>query len=318
MLIIGYGEDGLTYLALTDRLDQLLSLLEPNNPCPSSQCLAFYRPSFGRAGGPNSPQFGEFDAILATKNGVYLIESKWDGSPCIDNDSVLLADRQIQRHQHFRAVRGVWSHLQVPRTWDALYNAHPRINGRLLAPTARRLANNFERILIELNAFQMNEIDVLLYFHRVGGQVPTGVADEHGQHLNFTLVCMAYETINEGGLFMMNPPAQIVPEFFERMNVIRIPIDEQRIVCFCRRYHIERLSLFGSVLRDDFGPESDVDVLVEFEPGHTPGWDFFGIQDELTAIIGRQVDLNTPKFLSRYFRDEVVAGAMPIYESRRD
>ena len=52
-----------------------------------------------------------------------------------------------------------------------------------------------------------------------------------------------------------------------------------------------------------------MDVLVEFEPGHTPGWDFFGMQDELTAIIGRQVDLNTPKFLSRYFRDEVVAGA---------
>ena len=75
---------------------------------------------------------------------------------------------------------------------------------------------------------------------------------------------------------------------------------------------------FGSVLRDDFGPESDVDVLVEFEPGHTPGWDFFGMQDELTAIIGRRVDLNTPNFLSRYFRDEVVAGALPIYESRRD
>jgi uncharacterized protein len=102
------------------------------------------------------------------------------------------------------------------------------------------------------------------------------------------------------------------------MNTIPIAIDAARIADFCRRHHMERLSLFGSVLREDFGPESDVDVLVEFEPGQTPGWDFFGMQDELTAIIGRRVDLNTPNFLSRYFRDEVVAGALPIYESRRD
>ncbi len=61
-----------------------------------------------------------------------------------------------------------------------------------------------------------------------------------------------------------------------------------------------------------------MDVLVVFEPGKAPGWDFFGMQDELSSIIGRRVDLNTPNFLSRYFRDEVVAGAMPIYESRRD
>ena len=102
------------------------------------------------------------------------------------------------------------------------------------------------------------------------------------------------------------------------MSTIALTVDTVRIAEFCRRHHMERLSLFGSVLRDDFGPESDVDVLVEFEPGYTPGWDFFSMQDELTAIIGRQVDLNTPKFLSRYFRDEVIAGAMPIYESRRN
>jgi predicted nucleotidyltransferase len=102
------------------------------------------------------------------------------------------------------------------------------------------------------------------------------------------------------------------------MRMTQITIDDQRIADFCRRHHIERLCLFGSVLRDDFRPESDVDVLVEFESGHTPGWDFFGMQDELSRIIGRQVDLNTPRFLSRYFRDEVLAGALPIYESQRD
>ncbi|MCX6676839.1 MAG: tetratricopeptide repeat protein [Methanothrix sp.] len=72
---------------------------------------------------------------------------------------------------------------------------------------------------------------------------------------------------------------------------------------FCRRHHIRRLSIFGSVLRDNFGPESDGDVLVEFEPGHTPGLSFFGMEEELSQIIGRKVDLNTSGFLSPYFRD---------------
>ncbi|OGO38844.1 MAG: hypothetical protein A2147_08200 [Chloroflexi bacterium RBG_16_57_8] len=69
-------------------------------------------------------------------------------------------------------------------------------------------------------------------------------------------------------------------------------------VCHCRRHHIIRLSLFGSVLREDFRPGSDVDVLVEFEPGKTPGFSFIDIQDELSNMIGRKVDLNTPGDLS--------------------
>ena len=76
---------------------------------------------------------------------------------------------------------------------------------------------------------------------------------------------------------------------------------------FCRRHHVRKLALFGSVLRDDFGPDSDVDVLVEFEPGHVPGLAFFDMEAELSHLIGRQVDLNTPQFLSRYFRDTVLA-----------
>ncbi len=102
------------------------------------------------------------------------------------------------------------------------------------------------------------------------------------------------------------------------LKQLPIAIDRDQIAAFCRRHHMKRLSLFGSVLRDDFRPDSDVDVLVEFEPGHTPGWEFFGMQDELTAIIGRPVDLNTPGFLSRYFRDEAVAEALLLYDSERD
>jgi uncharacterized protein len=60
---------------------------------------------------------------------------------------------------------------------------------------------------------------------------------------------------------------------------------------FCQKHRIRRLSFFGSVVRDDFGPESDIDVLVEFDPGHTPGWDFFSMEAELSKILGRKVDL---------------------------
>jgi len=96
--------------------------------------------------------------------------------------------------------------------------------------------------------------------------------------------------------------------------VARIPLPEDEISAFCRRHHIRRLALFGSVVRDDFGPDSDVDVLVQFEPGKTPGWEFFDMQEELTGILGRRVDLNTPGFLSRYFRERVLAEAETVYE----
>jgi uncharacterized protein len=93
----------------------------------------------------------------------------------------------------------------------------------------------------------------------------------------------------------------------------RIPVDRRRIADFCQRHHVRRLALFGSVLRDDFGPQSDVDVLVEFEPGHVPGFAFFDLQEELGAILGRRVDLHTPGSLSRYFRDRVVREAQDQY-----
>ena len=95
----------------------------------------------------------------------------------------------------------------------------------------------------------------------------------------------------------------------------QVPIAADEIAAFCRRHHIRRLALFGSVLRDDFCPGSDVDVLVEFEPGHTPGLDFFDMQDELSTVLGHNVDLNTPNFLSPYFRDRVMAEAEVLYDA---
>ncbi|MBX6311756.1 MAG: nucleotidyltransferase family protein [Isosphaeraceae bacterium] len=94
-----------------------------------------------------------------------------------------------------------------------------------------------------------------------------------------------------------------------------IAIDHQRLAGFCRRHGVRRLALFGSALRDDFRPESDLDVLVEFEPGRTPGLAFFALQDELSALLGRTVDWNTPASLSPLFREEVLRSAKVLYDA---
>jgi uncharacterized protein len=94
-----------------------------------------------------------------------------------------------------------------------------------------------------------------------------------------------------------------------------LPIDlpMAEIEAFCHRHHIKRMSLFGSVLRDDFRPESDIDVLVEFEEGKTPGLAFFGMGDELEGILGRKVDFLTKEFLSPRWMDRAWAHAVDIY-----
>jgi predicted nucleotidyltransferase len=97
---------------------------------------------------------------------------------------------------------------------------------------------------------------------------------------------------------------------------IAVAIDRARIAKFCQAHHIRRLALFGSVLRPEFGDESDIDVLVEFEPGHVPGLSFFSMQDELSQILGRRADLNTPGFLSPDFRNHVLAEAEVLYANR--
>jgi hypothetical protein len=92
-----------------------------------------------------------------------------------------------------------------------------------------------------------------------------------------------------------------------------LSIDRAAVSEFCERHHIARLALFGSVIRDDFRPESDIDVLVEFQPGIRVGLAFIRMQDELSAVLGRTVDLHTPASLSKYFRDQVLREAEPLY-----
>jgi hypothetical protein len=95
-----------------------------------------------------------------------------------------------------------------------------------------------------------------------------------------------------------------------------IDFPQQRIAEFCQRHRIHRLALFGSILRDDFTPDSDVDVLVEFEPGARVGLiRLAGIEIELSNLLGHKVDLNTPGFISPHYRDRVLAEAQVQYDA---
>ena len=101
----------------------------------------------------------------------------------------------------------------------------------------------------------------------------------------------------------------------------KIYLSREETAAFCRRNGIKRLALFGSVLRDDFTPDSDVDVLVEFEPGQTPGLEFIAMQDELSGIFGRKVGLhtyrgveNSPNWL---LRAEILSSAEAVYKQAR-
>jgi predicted nucleotidyltransferase len=96
----------------------------------------------------------------------------------------------------------------------------------------------------------------------------------------------------------------------------RVTVPREAISGFCRRHRVRRLSLFGSVLRDDFRPESDIDVLVEFEATGVPDFfEFVGMREELEAVFGHRVDLKTPNALSPYFRDRVLAEAFRLHDT---
>ncbi len=96
---------------------------------------------------------------------------------------------------------------------------------------------------------------------------------------------------------------------------LAIPIPHEEIAAFCRKWGIKRLSFFGSIVRDDFDPErSDVDVLVEFKPGQTPGWAIVSAEGELAKMFGRKVDLLQPTELSRWVIKDVLAESVEEYD----
>ncbi|MGD9892200.1 MAG: nucleotidyltransferase family protein [Dehalococcoidia bacterium] len=95
----------------------------------------------------------------------------------------------------------------------------------------------------------------------------------------------------------------------------RIVFDREALAVLCRKHHIKPLAFFGSVLRDDFGPDSDVDLLYEFEEGKTPGWEFFSIMEEFSEFFGRPVDLVSFTDIDRRLRSRILSEAQVEYEA---
>ncbi len=93
----------------------------------------------------------------------------------------------------------------------------------------------------------------------------------------------------------------------------QVSVDRDAVSAFCRRHHINHLALFGSVLRDDFRPDSDIDVLVEFDPDHIPGFNFISIEREFSELVGRRVDMMTYKSLNHLIREQVLRSAETLY-----
>ena len=191
--IIVYGEDALTYWALTEQIDTVLKKL--NDDSSQADCLLFFRPSFGRKGGTLA-SFGEFDAILATSQSIYLIESKWSSSS--KNGTVKLKPNQILRHQIFEWYFKRWN-KETFQSWQSFIekyeqNFKKEFKGKKMPSTKDKLSGNIEYVLNQLQGFGKNICNIILYFNQ-DGLAPSTVPDD------FQLVVMDHP--NKGGYFDM-------------------------------------------------------------------------------------------------------------------
>ena len=191
MRMYGYGEDSLTLWALRHRLDLILKAFDDTTP--PANCQVFYRPSFGRSGGENSSQFGEFDFIVLSKRHLYLGESKWDRSSLKTVNGVLeLEGVQARRHEIFKAYIKHWAFGEY-RDWEVFSEEAESLIGRPIPGKDSLLASNLQTVLGTIREYYASEptpVDMLLYFHRGedAEQVPQEASD------GFKLVCMEYET----------------------------------------------------------------------------------------------------------------------------
>ena len=126
--------------------------------------------------------------------------------------------------------------------------------------------------------------------------------------------------MGEEGCVREGQPSEVTDAIIPAMDKIKIKVPRKKLAEFCQKNHIRKLAFFGSVLRDDFGPQSDVDVLVEFEEGKTPGFAFFTLQDELAMMFGRDVDLYTFKGVQAsrnpFRRKSILESVRSIYVAR--
>lgn len=181
MKVLGYGEDALCYWALTAQTGKILELLGDRSP--TAETVLFLRPSFGRQGSSlaipggtaDSSQFGEFDALMGTPIGVYLIEAKWSRSGEIEGNSILLRLEQVRRHQLLRAYLGAWR-THKPANWTEFLDLQGEFieAGSIkypVAPQGSQLSRNLETVLSGISACGTPVFDVLLYLRCAEGRV---------------------------------------------------------------------------------------------------------------------------------------------------
>lgn len=169
MKILGYGEDALTLWALKHYASRILDKF--HDKTDASNCLVFYRPSFGRHSKGRSV-FGEFDAILASKENIYLIESKWDNLTEFNNAEFTLREEQTLRHEVFSWYLTHW-HKKYSGNWEPFINENQnsfKFNGKTIAPKDSLLARNLEFILNKIQEYcehisENNIKNVLLFFY---------------------------------------------------------------------------------------------------------------------------------------------------------
>jgi hypothetical protein len=168
--ILGYGEDALTLWSLKGQLKKILNIFKDNTKV--KDCLVFYRPSFGRTGGKNSAEFGEFDAIVASKEKYYLIESKWDNHSNYKKESIAIREEQALRHEVFTWYLFNWG-LNYAGDWQKFKEEKkiPLKYGKTIPPAGSLQAKNLEYILSRLVNYcdcvcdMSNVRNVLLFFY---------------------------------------------------------------------------------------------------------------------------------------------------------
>lgn len=179
--ILGYGEDFLTLWAVYNKLDDILRRLEDESD--PNDCLVIFRPSFGRAGGTDSAQFGEFDSIIITPRTVYLVESKWDRSG-IRNNTLRIEEVQILRHNIFKWYHNNWNgedwRTFIEKFSDDFYNRFQKP----IAPEGSLLSRNLLTVLKKTNGKLLK--NVLLFLHQ---------GDEPKFDTDFKIVSLIYQPI---------------------------------------------------------------------------------------------------------------------------
>jgi hypothetical protein len=177
MKILGYGEDALTLWALRQHVSKILK--EFRDKTAISDCLIFYRPSFGRRSKADSSVFGEFDAVIASKENIYLVESKWDNLTGFNDTEFILKDEQTLRHKVFSWYLTHWNRKYFGN-WQAFVNERQKdfkIENKTIAPKDSLLSRNLEFILNKIQKHhesisESNIKNILLFFFNFENSKP--------------------------------------------------------------------------------------------------------------------------------------------------